>query len=217
MSVLLKRLLDMPLAPSRVFIHCNTGITRAIWDRKGVLVQGINDTRHIPSALLSGGGIDEGWWPKPKETVIHRYGDLALEAPQAHLESLKLREEHLFQRESLSAESYEEIDARSVHFIAFRFSKLAGFVQYDPVLNRLRQLFVLPSARGSRVGQELVRSVEQEALRHGKQTLFVNAWEESIGFYSKCGFVREGEPYRSNAVQCQRMILSMLSSDGKCL
>ena len=205
MSVFLKRMLGMALAPSRVFVHCNTGISRLIWDRNGVLVQSLNDTSHIPGAILSGGGENEGWWPSPGKTEIRRFGDIASEDSPAYRESLKLREEHLFKRESLTRMSYADLDERSIHFLAYKDDRLAGFVQYDPEGNRLRQLLVLSEFRGNGVGQELVAAVREEAMRHGQKHLFVHSWKDSSAFYAKCGFVLEGEPYLSHSIVCQRM------------
>ena len=90
-------------------------------------------------------------------------------------------------------------------------------VQYDPATKRLRQLFVMPQFRNLGIGAALVKRVlmtHEDAMRFEAddpqkrrrgEGLRVHAHVNSAPFYEKCGFVREGDEYRSNGVMCVRM------------
>ena len=83
----------------------------------------------------------------------------------------------------------------------------AGTAQWDPELCRLRQVIVDQKYRGLGVGTKLVRSVFHSAVQAGKCWVLVNAWQESVQFYSKMGFTEVGSLYISGdkKVTCQKM------------
>ncbi len=115
------------------------------------------------------------------------------------------REQYLFPVEGNKLSDYRNSDARSIHFVAGYNNQLAGYVQYDPKLNRLRQMLVLPDFQGIGIGKNLVDEVVAEAKEHANKELLVNAWAASQGFYTKTGFVPYGAPYESNCIMCQKM------------
>ena len=102
--------------------------------------------------------------------------------------------ETLMDAEGTTAEQYRDIDVRSVHFVVATEGGAAGCVLYDPELNRLRQMIVASTRRGSGVGRELVQAVKAEAKKAGRSELLVHAWLQSRRFYARCGFRECGEP-----------------------
>ena len=200
MAQLISRILGTELC---LIAHANTGFTQFLWDaQKGFLLRAINRIAHIPPSLLSGDGLEDGWWPTQKEWTLHiaRLDTLPVAHPKLYAETVALRETHLLSHEGLKADAYQEIDVRSIHFLAFKKSALLGMVQYDPQLNRIRQLLVLPEARRQGIGRQLIQAVQREV-----PSLKVHAWQTSQAFYAQCGFIPEGEPYLSNGIWCQRM------------
>lgn len=119
-------------------------------------------------------------------------------------QSLQIREDYLWPLEGYTYSTYVSSDMRSSIYVAVdrmrRSSEcVIGTVQYDPLLNRLRQLVVHPSYRGHGVGRLLVNAVIKEAKKAGRASLTVHSWKDSVRFYEKCGFVmsyqqKEGEP-----------------------
>ena len=134
---------------------------------------------------------------------------------QLYKAGLRLRSQYLWPVDGCNFDDdYQASDARSVHFFAtpcgldypIFMDIVLGTVQYDPVTNRLRQLIVDPSYRNHQVGERLVRAVQQEAMEmHHRYFLQVNAWVESALFYTKHGFVPQGDVYESKGVPCQVM------------
>jgi len=189
----LRYVLDMPWRPRLTFVHENTGITELKWhERDGVLLRVVNDAGHLPQGLRA--PESTSWWNvvRPDVEIVRCEGKEASE--QAWFaESLALREEHLFPEEGKTRSDYRESDARSVHFLARVEGEVAGYVQYDPQTNRLRQMVVVPAFRGARLGQALVDRVRAEAKGQGRAELRVHAWARSVAFYERAGFEVAGE------------------------
>ena len=101
-------------------------------------------------------------------------------------------------------------DRRHAHRPRYR---AIGHVQYDRD-EALRQLFVMPQFVSSAWArrQALCHLRGRDALERGPQRrrgeARVHAHVKSEKFYEKCGFVREGDEYRSNGVMCVRMLFS---------
>lgn len=59
----------------------------------------------------------------------------------------------------------------------------------------LGRIYLAPSAQGRGVGVALLREIERRAQRHGRDGLWLNAWQEApqaLAFYEREGFVRCG-------------------------
>lgn len=187
----LRRWFAVPAGRSLAFIHGNTGITRLTWERgQGVLLEGINDLRHLPEALHT--GESEGWWryTTPDIEIVRYRGWSAIPRELAQ-EVVGLRRA-LHELEGKSMDDYADSDARSVHFVAHVEDRVAGHVQFDPNTGRLRQLIIRPEHRGERLGRRLVAAVEDEARAQGRDELRVHAWVASVGFYRAMGFEERG-------------------------
>ncbi len=103
------------------------------------------------------------------------------EALLAHPDAIELPIEHIS-------------DGRT--YVAERHGELVGFSVVLPRSDGSAELdgvFVEPSAWGSAIGIELVRTAERAALRAGAVFLWVVSSPRAEGFYVKCGFERLGE------------------------
>ena len=144
--------------------------------------------------------------------------------PELRQQTLAMRADGLWaNEEGVTAADYEESDLRCETIVATLtglVDRAIGHVQYDPATKRLRQLFVMPQFRKLGVGSALVKRVlathedamrfeaEDPQKRRRGEGLRVHAHVKSEKFYEKCGFVREGDEYRSNGVMCVRMLFS---------
>jgi GNAT superfamily N-acetyltransferase len=189
----LRYVLHMPWRPRLTFVHENTGITELARREHGdILLRVANDAGHLPQDLRA--PESTSWWNvvQPDVEIVRCEGQRAQE--QAWFaDSLALREEHLFPEEGKTRSDYRKSDARSVHFLARVEGEVAGYVQYDPGTNRLRQMVVVPAFRGARLGQALVDRVRAEARGQGRPELLVHAWDRSVAFYERAGFRVAGE------------------------
>jgi len=79
-----------------------------------------------------------------------------------------------------------EADGRPVGFAGFEH-------HYRPGRTRLHKLYVLPSAKGTGLGRQLLEGVVEAAVRNGDShiELNVNKRNPAIGFYSRSGFTIE--------------------------
>lgn len=104
--------------------HANTGYTSLLWDKqKGLLVEGINKTEHIPAELRTGDSVWDGWWP----AVSHRGNSVlaVLHVPSQH--------PYLYQEiQKIYGEG--TADEESIFFCAFQRDTLCGFVRYHAEL-----------------------------------------------------------------------------------
>ncbi|PRP93057.1 bifunctional RNase H/acid phosphatase [Enhygromyxa salina] len=208
----LRRWLHVPWQRGLAFVHGNTGITTLSWDRReGLLLEGFNSLTHLPPKLRSGADAEFWWryaWP---DLELSRYESWAAIPGELAVELAELRARHLLEPEGKSLADYATSDARSVHLVALAEGELAGYVQYDPELGRLRQLVVGPRHRRSRLGRRLVGAVEDEARRDGRDELLVHAWVDSVGFYAALGFVARGAVESGAPVAWQAMVKQGLS------
>lgn len=188
-------------------IHGNCGITEFSWEAcRGELMLGLNMQDHIPVDLRSSHQPHQGWWNiVPPLVRIERFQDFSENASLLYAQALEARQQYLFPVDGGCLEDYRLSDKRGIHFIALSNERLAGLVQYDPELNRLRQMLVLPDFRGLGVGYDLVESVVKECEKHNNRELWVHAWSVSRDFYRKAGFISQGEEYESNGIKCQKM------------
>ena len=194
MSRWLRRWLGVPWARDLAFVHGNTGITQLAWDaRRGLQLRALNDESHLPVELRTGDDTEAWWRYALPDLELRRYqGWGALPGVLAD-EVGALRATQLLAPEGKTLAGCVESDARSLHVVAWAQGALAGYVQYDPELERLRQLVVAPASRGAGLGRRLVSAVEDEVRRQARGQLRVHAWIESRDFFGFMGFEAPGE------------------------
>ncbi|GAA0656397.1 GNAT family N-acetyltransferase [Kitasatospora atroaurantiaca] len=102
---------------------------------------------------------------------------------------------------------YDELDATSLHVLALAEDgtplgtgrlihgdealKLTG-VEGRVLLGRLA---VVRAARGTGLGADLVRAIEQAGREHGGRELELHAQVQALGFYERLGYEAEGPVY----------------------
>ncbi len=99
-------------------------------------------------------------------------------------------------------EELDEFEATSVHFMAFADKEYAGTCRYrytDKGI-KLERFAVLKTYRGYGIGAALVKATLKDILQDSPQylenqhkTLYLHAQVVAIPFYTKLGFVAEGD------------------------
>jgi len=102
---------------------------------------------------------------------------------------------------------YDELDATSLHVLAVaedgsplgtgRLIHGAEALKLTGVEGRvlLGRLAVVRAARGTGLGAELVRAIEQAGRECGGRELELHAQVQALGFYERLGYVAEGPVY----------------------
>ncbi len=86
----------------------------------------------------------------------------------------------------------------SLHLLALDSSEVVGCVLFHPegpLTGRLFQMAVEPKRQRSGIGQQLVRTLEEEDARRGFRTVTLHAREAAVGFYAGLDYQAFGEPF----------------------
>ena len=86
--------------------------------------------------------------------------------------------EHAFQ----SADGLAFVWEQDGNILGFSCAHDVGFLGY------ISLLVVSDSARGKRIGQELIQQTERELARRGRATLISDVWQDAIGFSKTLGW-----------------------------
>ncbi|WP_344468394.1 GNAT family N-acetyltransferase [Kitasatospora kazusensis] len=112
---------------------------------------------------------------------------------------------------------YDELDATSLHVLAVgadgrplgtaRLIHGAEALALTGTEGRvlLGRLAVLKAARGTGLGAELVRAIEQAGREHGGVEVELHAQVQALGFYERLGYAAEGPVYPSAGIPHRTM------------
>ncbi|KQV16899.1 MULTISPECIES: GNAT family N-acetyltransferase [unclassified Kitasatospora] len=134
--------------------------------------------------------------------------ELRVAAGDVDLALVKLiRHEVFVVEQGVPAElEYDEYDATAVHVLALADGMALGtgrLIHGAEALGKtgiagrvlLGRLAVRKAARGTGLGAELVRALEQAGREHGGTELELHAQVQALGFYERLGYVAEGPVY----------------------
>ena len=76
----------------------------------------------------------------------------------------------------------------------------------DATTVKLRQMAVVPSHQGQRIGQRLLAYAESMACDRGFERIVLHARENAVGFYEKSGFVTIGASFIEVTIPHQKMV-----------
>ena len=111
-------------------------------------------------------------------------------------ESVALRQEVLRTPLGLvfSPEELEK-EAHQIHLVGFSDNKLIATASLVPEQSacKMRQVAVHPCMQGQGIGSKLVDFCESYAIEKGYQSIHCHAREYAVPFYTKKGYVPEGE------------------------
>ncbi|WP_461533670.1 GNAT family N-acetyltransferase [Sinomicrobium sp.] len=95
-------------------------------------------------------------------------------------------------------------DPSSFHLGVYDKDSLAGVVtiveRNNPVFEveeqfQLRGMAVMPEYQGKGLGYSLVKAVEEEVIRRGRNFVWMNARKVALGFYKNMGYEITGEEF----------------------
>lgn len=99
----------------------------------------------------------------------------------------------------------DEFDDVSCHALAFVGDELVGTGRLLPD-GHIGRMAVLAAWRGQGVGAALLQGLIDEAARRGMGRLVLSAQTHALGFYTRFGFVPEGEVYDEAGLPHQAMV-----------
>lgn len=99
----------------------------------------------------------------------------------------------------------DEFDDVSCHALAFVGDEPVGTGRLLPD-GHIGRMAVLAAWRGRGVGAALLQGLIDEAVRRGMGRLVLSAQTHALGFYTRFGFVPEGEVYDEAGLPHQAMV-----------
>lgn len=118
---------------------------------------------------------------------------------QPYLDLVRLR--HLVLREPLGLDFSEEdlADEEGEAILGIeKDGEWIACVHLKPAESeslKLRQMAVDPRYQGLGIGESLILAAEEMCNPLGYSDIFLHARETAVGFYEKCGYSVEGEPF----------------------
>jgi YbgC/YbaW family acyl-CoA thioester hydrolase len=105
---------------------------------------------------------------------------------------------------------WDAADAHCLHAVAFnRLGQALGtgrLLEHVPGTAKIGRMAVLPSARGSGVGAQVLEALMQAARQRGYREVLLHAQASAVGFYRRAGFSARGEPFEEAGIGHQEML-----------
>ena len=147
-------------------------------------------------------------WPTAVEIVEAPFGS------DHYRQALTLREAILRVPLGLTLTEEERADdAARQHFCAIFDGAVVGTVSLTPLDGetlQLRQMAVAEDRRREKIGARLLARAEDWARWEGYRAIVLNARLGAEGFYTKHGYLAEGEPFDKNTIPHVRMAKRLL-------
>ena len=110
------------------------------------------------------------------------------------------------------ADEWDDLDDQAIHLLAWHEGEAVGTarVLLDGATGKIGRVCVLPVARGTGLGAQLIRAaVDVLRSRHGVSTARLGAQVHAIGFYEKLGFTVVGDVYDDGGIPHRDMIRAL--------
>lgn len=91
------------------------------------------------------------------------------------------------------------------HFLVLRDGEAVGTGRLTAT-GKIGRMAVLPSERGSGLGQRLLEHICSHARKRGFDRVYLHAQRHAEGFYRRAGFVAEGQPFVEADIDHIRMV-----------
>ncbi len=120
--------------------------------------------------------------------VAGTWAELAAEASLIR-EAVFIQEQHIAPEDEWDAE-----DKLCTHFVAYLHDQPVATARLL-TSNSIGRVAVLKSARGFKIGQQLMQAVIDYACAEGRQFVKLSSQVHAIGFYQALGFQLQGDEY----------------------
>ena len=100
-------------------------------------------------------------------------------------------------------DEFDEPGARTTHFVAYSEATPVGagrFRTYKEGVGKVERVAVMKSQRGTGLGAQLMKGIEEEASRQGFGKLKLNAQCHAQRFYEKLGYEPVGEVFEEAGI-----------------
>lgn len=109
-------------------------------------------------------------------------------------------------------EEWDSADASCEHFLARAADgEPIGCARLTPA-GQIGRMAVLASARGQRVGWQLLHAAIERARALGLRSVFLHAQTQALPFYAKAGFVAHGELFLDAGIEHRAMTLELTTN-----
>ncbi len=100
-----------------------------------------------------------------------------------------------------------------IHAVAFnRLGQALGtgrLLEHVPGTAKIGRMAVLPAARGTGVGAQVLEALMKAAKQRGFRQVLLHAQASAVGFYRRAGFTARGEPFEEAGIEHQEMLRSL--------
>jgi predicted GNAT family N-acyltransferase len=126
--------------------------------------------------------------------------EIASKNPEKVLHARSVRE-NVFQKEQGVSQQidFDAEDATATHFIAYYDGRPVGTARirfpYAPTQAKLERFAVLSEMRGKKIGELILKKIEEHVLTMKVAEIVLNSELEAKGFYEKYGYATIGEVY----------------------
>lgn len=100
-------------------------------------------------------------------------------------------------------------DQQSQHLIVYEKDTpiaTGRLTEIETGMFKLSRIAVLQAYRGQGIGDFMMRMMVRRAFDYGAKEVFANVQESAVSFYSKLGFLKEGDPYEVAGITHVRMV-----------
>lgn len=125
---------------------------------------------------------------------------------------LAIRHQVFVQEQGVSlADEVDGLDPEATHFLAFHQDQPVGTARLMLVdgVAKLQRVAVLPTARGTGLGQALILGALDHARHLGAVTAKLGAQTHALGFYTALGFTAQGPIYDDAGIPHRDMVLDL--------
>jgi len=132
---------------------------------------------------------------------------LVIKSRDEMLESRKIRQRVFIEEQQVPPEiEYDEFEETATHVLARTGEKAVGTARWRETEKgfKLERFAVSIAARGKGVGAALVEFIMTQI--EDKTCVYLNSQVSALGFYSKLGFVAEGEIFYEADIPHRKMI-----------
>jgi YbgC/YbaW family acyl-CoA thioester hydrolase len=131
----------------------------------------------------------------------------------AHLgaQAQPIRQAVFVREQGIPAElEWDAADVHCTHAVAFnRLGQALGtgrLLEHVPGTAKIGRMAVLPAARGSGVGAQVLDALMHSARQQGYREVLLHAQASAVGFYRRAGFSARGEPFDEAGIQHLEML-----------
>ncbi len=129
-------------------------------------------------------------------------------------EACLLRREVFVEEQGIPVElEWDEHDAQAIHAVTLNRLGMpvatGRLTSHAPGVSRIGRMAVARVLRGTKLGKDLLRVLVEKSRSRGDRKIILHAQKTAEGFYSREGFLSQGEPFTEAGIQHIEMVLDL--------